>query len=90
MAGFVPAVGDTFDIMNFGSPEGEFAEVQLAKLPVGLAWNDADLYADGRISVVPEPSAINLLVLSLSVVSAYRGSPQETGADVVETRLCSE
>jgi autotransporter-associated beta strand protein len=58
--GFTPSVGDNFDIFD-GSTTGSFTQIDLPALTGGLSWNTADLYSNGSISVVPEPSTIVLL-----------------------------
>lgn len=47
--------GDSFDLFN-GSISGTFANVTLPTLGGGLDWNLSQLYTDGVISVIPEPS----------------------------------
>jgi hypothetical protein len=64
--GFHPSEGDTFDLFDFGSLIGRFDTVSLPLLAEGLAWNDSQLYVDGTITVIPEPSSA---VLLLSVVA---------------------
>ena len=49
--GFVPAAGDTFDILDWGTLNGEFASLDLPALGSGLTWNTSQLYADGILSV---------------------------------------
>jgi len=62
--GFQPAAGDTFDILDFGDFLGGFDEVSLPALASGLAWDDVALYENGRLSVVPEPSSLALMLLA--------------------------
>jgi T5SS/PEP-CTERM-associated repeat protein len=50
--GFVPAVGNSFDILDWtGSSTGAFATINLPVLPGGRAWNTSLLYTTGQISV---------------------------------------
>ena len=58
------ADGDTFDLFD-GTISGTFATTALPTLGGGLSWNVANLYTDGSISVIPEPSTIVLLFLGL-------------------------
>ena len=58
--GFVPTAGESFDLFQ-GPTTGTFAQVDLPSLGNGLSWNTSNLYANGTISVVPEPSALALL-----------------------------
>jgi hypothetical protein len=62
---YTPALGDSFDVFDWGSQSGAFAVVNLPPLDPGLSWNTAQLYSDGILSVVavPEPAAIVLLAL---------------------------
>jgi hypothetical protein len=56
------APGQSFDIMDFGSVSGTFANISL---PGGAAlWDTTQLYTTGVISVVPEPAAASLLLAS--------------------------
>ena len=48
--GFVPAAGQSFDLLNWGSLAGTFSSIQLPALS-GLAWNTSQL-ASGLLSVV--------------------------------------
>jgi T5SS/PEP-CTERM-associated repeat protein len=55
ISSFVPASGDTFDILNLTTHTGAFSAVQLPMLPVGLIWNSSQLYSTGRISISAAP-----------------------------------
>ncbi|MEI8375032.1 MAG: TIGR03790 family protein [Planctomycetota bacterium] len=64
--GFAPSQGQSFDIFNFnGVPIGQFAQLNLPVLSSGLSWNTSSLYTTGEISVVPEPSTLALLGVSM-------------------------
>ncbi len=58
--GFMPSAGQSFDILN-GSTTGVFSQISLPALNNGLQWNTSNLYSNGTISVVPEPSTLALL-----------------------------
>ena len=49
--GYVPQAGASFDILDWGSQSGTFAAVDLPPLPSPLAWNTAQLYVNGTLSV---------------------------------------
>lgn len=49
--GFVPSIGQTFDILNWGSLTGGFSSISLPSLP-GRAWDTSKLYQNGTLSVV--------------------------------------
>jgi hypothetical protein len=52
LRGFMPAAGDDFDILNFGSQRGEFDLIKLPMLPTTLTWDASQLYNTGVLSVV--------------------------------------
>jgi hypothetical protein len=49
---FLPAVGSSFDILDWGTLTGTFSQVTLPSLPAGRAWDTSQLYTTGVISVV--------------------------------------
>ncbi|MEN8109069.1 MAG: dockerin type I repeat-containing protein [Pseudomonadota bacterium] len=51
--GFVPAFGDAFDIMNWGSITGTFGTIDTsaAILPAPLVWDTSQLYVTGELIV---------------------------------------
>jgi hypothetical protein len=51
---FVPAAGDSFDLLDFASGSGAFA-LNLPALPAGLAWDSADLLTTGELAVAAAP-----------------------------------
>ncbi len=68
---FSPKDGDTFDILDWGTLNGTFQNVNLPGLSPALFWDSSQLYVTGELMVtaVPEPSTI-ALVLSGVVVGA--------------------
>ena len=50
--GFTPALGNTFDILDFGTLTGSFSSIQLPTLPGALAWSTSQLLTTGVLSVV--------------------------------------
>jgi hypothetical protein len=52
LTGSIPSAGNTFDILDWGSLSGPFADVDLPALAPGLSWNTAQLYTTGELSVV--------------------------------------
>jgi hypothetical protein len=72
--GFVPAIGNQFDIIAFGSETGSFSLIELPALPAGRAWDTSQLDSSGIISVVvPEPaSGAILLAAGLGLTSRRR------------------
>ena len=61
--GYTGNAGDTFDLFNFGSLSGTFAQTNLPALGGGLWWNTGNLYTLGEIQIVPEPGTGALLTL---------------------------
>jgi autotransporter-associated beta strand protein len=55
-SGFAPALGNSFDILDWGSLSGAFSSLQLPSLPGPLTWSVAQLYTAGIISVVASSS----------------------------------
>lgn len=71
--GFTASAGQTFDLFDFTSATGTFSTLNLATLGTGLAWNTANLYTNGSLSVisitpVPEPENYALMMLGLGVI----------------------
>jgi hypothetical protein len=48
---FQPRLGDSFDLMDWGSLSGTFATLNLPALAGGLHWSTSQLYTSGTISV---------------------------------------
>jgi hypothetical protein len=71
--GFQPALGDDFDVLDFGAIEGEFNEILLPSLSDGLAWDVSSLYSNGSLSIIPEPASWVLLGVMIALgVAANR------------------
>lgn len=51
---FVPAAGDSFDLLDFASASGAFA-LNLPALPAGLAWDASALLTTGELAVAAAP-----------------------------------
>jgi hypothetical protein len=54
--GFVPAVGSSFDLIDWGTRSGTFTNVNLPAIP-NRGWDTSRLYVDGLISVTSTLSA---------------------------------
>ncbi|MCC7083591.1 MAG: hypothetical protein IT427_01130, partial [Pirellulales bacterium] len=48
---FVPAAGNSFDILNWNSLSGTFSSVLLPALAAGKSWNTSLLYTSGILSI---------------------------------------
>ena len=66
--GFLPSVGQSFDLFDFGNANGEFLEIRSD----GIVFDTSDVLLGGSVSItaVPEPSS--LVVLSLSSLLLLR------------------
>jgi len=52
ISSFVPGVGDSFDIFDWGTADGAFATLDLPALEENLMWNAEQLYITGTLRVV--------------------------------------
>lgn len=50
--GFMPALGNSFDLLDWGTLSGHFSSLSLPTLSSGLAWNTTQLYTNGELAVV--------------------------------------
>ena len=83
---FVPSLGNSFDILDWGSLSGGFSSIQLPAISNGLAWSTNQLFATGVLSVVHSnlvPGDFNrdghetyadlpMMLLALSNMPAYK------------------
>jgi hypothetical protein len=75
--GYTPAVGDTFDIMDFETftDNGYAFDLSEAMLGSNMQWDTSAFQSMGEISVaafVPEPSTVSLCVISALVLIKRR------------------
>ena len=66
--------GETWQLLVADEILGSFSEIILPRTPSGLGWDTTRLLEDGTISVVPEPSTLALLGLSLVGIVRRRRS----------------
>lgn len=52
--GFMPAIGSSFDLLDWGTLSGTFSSLSLPSLAAGQ-WDTSQLYTTGVLSVVPLP-----------------------------------
>jgi uncharacterized protein YjbI with pentapeptide repeats len=76
VSGVDPAsmLGNTFQLFNWTgvSSPGQFAQV-INDLPTGYSWNTSQLYTTGDVMLVPEPSALILLIIGpISLLASWR------------------
>jgi T5SS/PEP-CTERM-associated repeat protein len=62
--GFSPEAGQSFDLFDAATIDGQFATLDLPSLDSGLQWDEANLYSTGEITAVPEPGSLVLLGLT--------------------------
>jgi autotransporter-associated beta strand protein len=76
--GFVPASGDSFDLFDFTSINSAGfnigTELTLPALDPGLSWNTGGFISSCVIAVVPEPSSLGLIGVSVALLAARRRS----------------
>ena len=73
IGGFVPKIGELFDILNWGALAGKFDDFLLPPLPPDRAWDTSALYKTGEIGViVPEPAATLLLLAAAPLIMRRR------------------
>lgn len=53
--GWVPALGDTYNLFDWGTTAGTFTTINLPPLPAGRFWRTDRLYIDGTVRVSPVP-----------------------------------
>jgi len=68
---YQPALGAKFDLLDWGTLEGEFSQVLLPELSPGLGWDSSQLYRTGSVRVVPEPGSLSLLGLMPTCAAAW-------------------
>ena len=56
--------GQLFQLFDITDSTGTFSSLTLPSLDSGLTWNTSQLYTQGTIAVIPEPSALWLTALS--------------------------
>jgi len=70
--GFTLSYGDSFDLFNWKDDHanGEFATITTSALTGDLEWDTSELYTNGTLSVIPEPSSLAMagIVCGLGLV----------------------
>ena len=70
--GFVPTVGNSFEILQYGQLSGDFGTVNYPALSGGLSWERTISAVAMTITVVPEPSTWASLLAGLACGSYFR------------------
>jgi T5SS/PEP-CTERM-associated repeat protein len=94
--GFSPAVGNSFDILDWGTLSGTFASVQLPDLGGRIVWDSSQLYATGTLSVQNtfyagdinrdsrvDVADVSAMLSALSDLSKYQSTNNLTAAQLV-------
>jgi T5SS/PEP-CTERM-associated repeat protein len=70
--GYVPQAGQSFDLFDWGTSDGQFADFNFTGAPLagGLAWDTSRLYTDGTLTVaaVPEPSGYIMMLAGMGLM----------------------
>jgi hypothetical protein len=69
---FNPPLGSQYDLLDFASSTGQFAQLNLPPLTGGLAWDTSALTSTGVIRVVQVPEPSSLLLLAAAALAARR------------------
>ena len=56
ISGWVPALGDSYNLFDWGTTAGNFTTINLPALPAGRFWRTDRLYVDGTLHVSPVPA----------------------------------
>ena len=71
--GFQPQPGTTFlTCSNWGTSEGRFHTVNLPALQFDYTWDSAQLYVNGTLVVVPEPTGIGWCICGVTLFGGRR------------------
>ncbi len=81
--GYSALLGDTVQLFDATSFQGSFDTITGTALGGGLSWDITNLATTGSITVIPEPSSLALILLSLGAVRFFRRRKS-----TAETNLC--
>jgi hypothetical protein len=98
---FSPAIGNSFNILDWATESGVFSSISLPALSSGLAWNTTKLYSAGTISVIDAnflPGDVNRdghvdvadvasLMAALSDLTAYQATHGPGGSALTDSQL---
>lgn len=62
--GWTPNLGDSYNLLDFGTLDGQFVDIILPNLPGFLQWDTSEVLTTGSLEVVPEPTTLALLGLA--------------------------
>ena len=86
--GFIPAVGDSFDLWEAGAVSGGFADLVLPVLPVGRHWHAASFDDDGMLSIGLTPDTYAAFATHFGLTGAAKEDDDCDGvANLIEYML---
>lgn len=66
--GYSATIGQTVDLFDWTALSGTFASITGTSLGGGLSWDTSNLYTNGTITVVPEPSTMQALFVAAGLM----------------------
>ena len=84
--GFMPSIGNSFDILDWGSLSGTFATLQLPSLGDSMGWDTSQLYTTGTITAVPEPATLMLTMIATPIAAASASRRRGLGRPMAARR----
>lgn len=69
--GFVPAIGEQFQLFSFGGESGQFSNIIL---PAANHWDTSQLYTLGIITAVPEPTLMAIVLMPAVLLRRRRAA----------------
>ncbi|CAN5383688.1 hypothetical protein BH09VER1_BH09VER1_07200 [soil metagenome] len=66
--GYSATIGNTVDLFDWTTLSGTFASITGTSLGGGLSWDTSNLYTNGTITVVPEPSTTHALFIAAGLM----------------------
>lgn len=80
--GFSPALGDSFDILDFGTLTGNFSTRLLPALNFGLGWDLSQLYTNGTLRIKLAGDFNNNGIVDAGDYIVWRNSNGQSGANL--------
>jgi hypothetical protein len=94
---FTPSLGNTFDILDWGTKTGTFSSISFPMLPAGLTWDSSQFYTTGIISVAGNNTHVGdfnhdghvnaadipAMLVALADLNAYKSANSLSNSDLV-------
>ena len=87
--GYVPMIGDRFDLFDASAISGTFASQALPALPPGRYWNRSQLYVDGQLAIGMIPDRYNEWAALFGVGSPGEDDDCDGVANLIEYLLAT-